>query len=200
MSTLPPRALRRRLLGWPGAGADLVLLVALASVVTVVSRWLTGGGVQEMGSGTGAALTSLGRLAGLAASDLLLLQVVAMARIPWVERPVGQDRLARWHRIGGFSSFSLLLAHVLPGDTVATEWGPVQVELTVVDGRITDVVALQYPSGNPRDQQINAYALPVLHDEVVAAQSAHIDHVSGATVTSDGYLTSLQSALDKVNL
>lgn len=86
------------------------------------------------------------------------------------------------------------------GDTVATEWGPVQVELTVVDGRITDVVALQYPSGNPRDQQINAYALPVLHDEVVAAQSAHIDHVSGATVTSDGYLTSLQSALDKANL
>ena len=86
------------------------------------------------------------------------------------------------------------------GDTVSTEWGPVQVELTVVDGRITDVVAVQYPNGNPRDQQINAYALPVLHDEVVSAQNAHIDHVSGATVTSEGYLTSLQSALDKANL
>jgi uncharacterized protein with FMN-binding domain len=86
------------------------------------------------------------------------------------------------------------------GDTVQTQWGPVQVQITVSGGKITDVSAVQYPSGNPRDQEINAYALPVLHDSVLSAQSAHIDMVSGATVTSSGYLGSLQSALDQANL
>src|SRR5689334_8128756 len=51
------------------------------------------------------------------------------------------------------------------GDTASTRWGPVQVELTVADGTITDVSVLQYPSGNGRDQQINARALPVLIQE-----------------------------------
>lgn len=86
------------------------------------------------------------------------------------------------------------------GDSVDTRWGPVQVQITVSGGQITDVSAVVYPNGNPRDQQINAYALPVLGQEAVAAQSAQIDHVSGATVTSDGYVASLQSAIDKANL
>ena len=67
-------------------------------------------------------------------------------------------------------------------------------------GRITDVSVLQVPDGNGRDQEINAYALPVLREETLAAQSAHIDTVSGATVTSDGYRESLQAALDAAHL
>jgi uncharacterized protein with FMN-binding domain len=86
------------------------------------------------------------------------------------------------------------------GESVDTRWGPVQVEITVTNGRITGATAVVYPDGNPRDQQINAYALPVLAQEAVSAQSAQIDMVSGATVTSEGYLGSLQSALDKANL
>ncbi len=86
------------------------------------------------------------------------------------------------------------------GATAQTRWGPVQVQITVTGGRITDVAAVQYPNGNGRDQQINSYALPVLAQEAVAAQSAHIDHVSGASVTSGGYVQSLQSAIDKANL
>jgi uncharacterized protein with FMN-binding domain len=74
--------------------------------------------------------------------------------------------------------------------------GPVQVRVTVAQGRIADVTAIQYPNGNSRDQQINASALPRLRSWVLAAQSAHIDVVSGATVTSDGYIQSLQAALD----
>jgi uncharacterized protein with FMN-binding domain len=66
----------------------------------------------------------------------------------------------------------------------------------IAGGRITDVVALQYPQDNSRDAEINSYALPALHDEVLAAQSAQVDAISGATVTSDGYLGSLQAALD----
>ena len=86
------------------------------------------------------------------------------------------------------------------GSVAQTRWGPVQVQLTVAAGKITKVSVLQYPSGNGKDQEINSYALPILTQETVAAQSASIDMVSGATVTSDGYLTSLQSALDQANL
>jgi uncharacterized protein with FMN-binding domain len=86
------------------------------------------------------------------------------------------------------------------GDSVMTRWGAVQVEITVADGKITAVQAVEYPQENPRDRQINAYALPVLAQEVTQAQSAQIDVVSGATVTSDGYIQSLQSALDQAHL
>ena len=86
------------------------------------------------------------------------------------------------------------------GDTVQTQWGPVQVQITVSGGRVTEVTTLQHPSGNPRDDQINAYALPVLRESALSAQSADIDLVSGATVTSQGYVGSLQSALDQANL
>ncbi len=86
------------------------------------------------------------------------------------------------------------------GDTAQTRWGPVQVEITVAGGKLTAVQVPVYPSGNHRDQEINDYALPVLVQETVDAQSADIDMVSGATVTSQGYLTSLQSALDQAGL
>jgi uncharacterized protein with FMN-binding domain len=76
----------------------------------------------------------------------------------------------------------------------------VQVELTVSDGTITDVEVVEYPDGNGKDQQINARALPVLIQETLDAQSADIDMVSGATVTSEGYVESLQSALDQAGL
>jgi predicted ferric reductase len=83
------------------------------SVVVVVSLWLAAGGLQGLLLGPGPGLTSAGRVTGLVASDLLLVQVLAMARIPWVERAFGQDRLARWHRLLGFTSFSLMVAHVV---------------------------------------------------------------------------------------
>ncbi|MFC8360974.1 FMN-binding protein [Streptomyces griseorubiginosus] len=82
------------------------------------------------------------------------------------------------------------------GDTIQTRWGPVQVRITVKDGRLTEVTAVSYPSDNPRDQEINSYALPRLRSEALQAQSANIDTVSGATYTSEGYRQSLQSALD----
>ena len=91
-------------------------------------------------------------------------------------------------------------ATTVTGDTAQTQWGPVQVQITVSGGKITDVTPVQYPNGNGRDQEINSYALPVLAQEALAAQSANIDHVSGATVTSDGYVQSLQSAIDQANL
>jgi hypothetical protein len=74
-------------------------------------------------------------------------------------------------------------------------YGVVQVQLTLAGGRITDVRAVQLPSGG-RSSEIAAYAAPQLRSEVLAAQSASIDSVSGASYTSEGYARSVQSALD----
>lgn len=86
------------------------------------------------------------------------------------------------------------------GSVAQTRWGPVQVQITVTGDQITAATVLQYPNGNGKDQQINARALPILIQDTLTAQSADIDMVSGATVTSDGYLQSLQSALDEAGL
>jgi uncharacterized protein with FMN-binding domain len=83
---------------------------------------------------------------------------------------------------------------------VQTQWGPIQVQLTVKDGAVTDVGIPVYPSGNGRDIEINNYALPILIQETLDQQSAQIDMVSGATVTSMGYLQSLQAALDQAGM
>jgi uncharacterized protein with FMN-binding domain len=78
-----------------------------------------------------------------------------------------------------------------------TIYGPVQVRITVSGGKITAATATEYPTDTPRDAQINAFAIPQLNSETVAAGSAQIDTVSGATYTSQGYIGSLQNALDK---
>jgi DMSO/TMAO reductase YedYZ heme-binding membrane subunit len=96
-----------------GFGGDVVGAAALLSVVYVVALWLANRGLQDLAGGTGPALTSLGRVLGLVAADLLLLQCLMMARIPWAERTWGQDRLARWHRVLGFTSFHAMAAHVV---------------------------------------------------------------------------------------
>jgi len=81
-------------------------------MLVVVALWVFGGGVQGL-AGVGTGLTSLGRLTGLVASDLLLIQVLLMARIPLVERTYGQDELARRHRLVGFWSFNLMVVHIV---------------------------------------------------------------------------------------
>ncbi|SCF11116.1 Ferredoxin-NADP reductase [Micromonospora purpureochromogenes] len=92
--------------------ADAIASAAAVSLLVVVALWVRGGGVQGL-RGWAAGLTSLGRLTGLVAADLLLIQVLLMARVPWIERTYGQDVLARWHRVVGFTSFNLLLAHIV---------------------------------------------------------------------------------------
>jgi len=117
---------------------DVAGALAWLSMLVVTALWVADGGLQELGSPAGA-LTSLGRLTGLVASDLLLIQVLLMARIPFVERSYGQDELARRHRLVGFTSVNLLWAHIVlivlgyAASTTVGLWG------TVVD------LALSYP-------------------------------------------------------
>jgi uncharacterized protein with FMN-binding domain len=84
------------------------------------------------------------------------------------------------------------------GTAEETRYGVVQVRVTVSAGRITDVSTAQLTADDIHSEEINAAAAPQLRQEVLSAQSAHIDGVSGATFTSEGYEASLQSALDKI--
>jgi uncharacterized protein with FMN-binding domain len=86
------------------------------------------------------------------------------------------------------------------GAVVQTRFGAVQVQITVKAGAITDVTALQLTDAERKSTQISNRAAPLLRAEVLKAQSARVQTISGATVTSAAYLTSLQAALDAANL
>ena len=113
--------LTRTPVGWRARIDDFVRLAATStlwlSLLLVTYWWVADGGVRDLASGS-TALVSLGRETGLVASVLLLAQVLLMSRLPLVEKAFGQDRLARIHRLVGFTSFNLMLAHI-----VLTTWG-----------------------------------------------------------------------------
>ena len=110
------RALGRR--ARVDAGVRLAALAALwLSLLLVTYWWVSGRGVQDL-TGWETGLTSVGRISGLVSSVLLLAQVLLMARVPWLERAFGQDRLARQHRLVGLTSFDLMVLHV-----VTITWG-----------------------------------------------------------------------------
>ncbi|WP_282704078.1 FMN-binding protein [Streptomyces sp. CC219B] len=97
----------------------------------------------------------------------------------------------------GAGSAEAAAPQTVTGTVVDTQYGPVQVRITVSGGKITEAEAVQSPSGG-QSTQINGNAVPKLNQAAVAAGSADIDAVSGATYTSNGYKQSLQSALDQV--
>ena len=97
------------------------------------------------------------------------------------------------------SATSGLADGTFTGSATNTRYGPVQVQITVTGGKIVDVQAVEYPTDNSRDRQINERAIPQLVSETLDAQSADIHFVSGASYTSQGYLDSLQSAIDQAN-
>ena len=86
------------------------------------------------------------------------------------------------------------------GNTASTRWGPVQVRIVVKDGKIIAASALQSPDGDSRSRSISQQAIPYLVQETLAAQSDQISGVGGASYTSNGWFTSLQSALKKAGL
>jgi uncharacterized protein with FMN-binding domain len=109
------------------------------------------------------------------------------------QQPQGKSTSSQSGSSGGSPS-------TVTGSAIQTIYGPVQVQLLVKGSSISNVRVLQYPRSMSYDIQLDNYALPTLIRETVQAQSAHINMVSGATYTSDGYIRSLQSALDKANL
>ena len=98
---------------------------------------------------------------------------------------------------GQSSGGSAAGGRVVTGDVVNGPYGPSQVAITLSGNKITKVTVLQHTDDGSNSQQIDGNALPKLTSETLAAQSAKIDAVSGASYTSAGYIKSLQSALDK---
>ncbi|MCX2749597.1 FMN-binding protein [Arthrobacter sp. MI7-26] len=85
------------------------------------------------------------------------------------------------------------------GSQIRTRYGTVQVQAVISGGKITDVVPLQLTDVGSLSGEIDQQAVPMLKSEVLSSQSANVDTVGGATYTSEGYLSSLQAALDAAN-
>jgi len=91
------------------------------------------------------------------------------------------------------------VTRTVQGPSVDMQWGPIQVTVRVKGAKILDVSAT-YPTERPRSQFINEQAIPMLRQEVLQLQSAQIDLIGGATLTSEAYAQSLQAALDKAKI
>lgn len=107
------------------------------------------------------------------------------------------DRATSDTASGASATAAALTDGTYSGSAVSTRYGPVQVQIGVSAGLIADVQVTDHPSNSSTDRQINAYAIPILVAESTQAQSARIDMVSGASYTSQGYISSLQSAIDQ---
>ena len=94
---------------WNLAATAVIWLTSLY----VVALWISGGGLQAIAAGSAETLTTLGRLTGLVSANLLLYQVLLMARVPLFERGFGRDGITRMHRLVGFWSFWLLMVHIV---------------------------------------------------------------------------------------
>jgi uncharacterized protein with FMN-binding domain len=120
-------------------------------------------------------------------ADAVASPGTADAAVPAAAPSGGNARRAAW-------------SGTVTGPVVQVKWGQVQVRATLREGRITTVDVLRHPDENARDRQINAEAVPQLVSETLQAQNAQIDAVSGATYTSEGYVQSLQAALDQAGV
>lgn len=158
------------------AGSTVAGLVLLFNYHTSTSRTLAVAGVPLAGSGT----TGTTSTPGVTPVSPTTTTATAPSTAP--------------------STAPAAVKKTVTGTVAQTQWGPVQVQITVQGKKILSATVLQIPSGNPRDQEINSYAVPILNQEASAASSAQIDTVSGATVTSDGYIQSLQAAIDMAHL
>ncbi|XAS71852.1 FMN-binding protein [Micrococcaceae bacterium Sec5.1] len=147
------------------------MATALASAGILLAGWQSGAHVAETGTSTTTSLSSSMSAGGSAANG----------------------------STGTGSSAESTTAATYDGASVGTRFGTVQVQVTIQNGKITEVTPLQLTDAERKSAQISSRAAPVLRSEVLHAQSANVQTVSGATVTSEAYLTSLQAALDAAN-
>lgn len=158
---------------------------ALASAGILLAGWQSGAHVAETGSTAAAtpAAVSPGSSSGTGGSSTS-----------------GSSGSGSASGSGGSAGAAAPGAGTFAGRAVQTRFGTVQVQITVKAGAITDVTALQLTDDDRKSVQISNRAAPLLRAAVIKAQSAQVQTVSGATVTSAAYLTSLQGALDAANL
>ncbi|MFF1831933.1 FMN-binding protein [Paenarthrobacter sp. NPDC058040] len=150
------------------------MATAVASAGILLAGWQSGAYVAETGSATTISLSSSATAGGSS----------------------GNTGSSGSSGSGGSTSAGSTTAATYDGAAVQTRFGTVQVQVTIQNGKITEVTALQLTDAERKSAQISSRAAPVLRSEVLQAQSANVQTVGGATVTSEAYLTSLQAALD----
>lgn len=111
------------------------------------------------------------------------------------EGAVGSGSTASSSSTQDTKSASSMADGTYTGASTQTEWGPVQVQITVSSGKITNVDVLSYPDTEKKSIQINENALPTYKEEALTAQSSNIDQISGATETYKGFTGSLQDSI-----
>jgi uncharacterized protein with FMN-binding domain len=141
------------------------------------------------GIAASAAILAVGWQAGAAERTAVSPAIVSAAPTVPAPHPASASKQKTAQTSGTFT-----------GSAVATQYGSVQVQVVVRGGRIADVIPLHLTDYGQQSTQISSQAAPILRSEVLSAQSAKVASVSGATYTSDGYLSSLQAALDKARL
>ncbi|GAA4158854.1 hypothetical protein GCM10022286_12390 [Gryllotalpicola daejeonensis] len=147
-------------------GTALFAAIMAGVSVTIAGRMLAGGGIAEAGP-SGAGSSS-----------------------------TGSDSSSTGSGASSSGSGATTSGDTVTGDVEQTRFGAVQVAVTFDGTKITAVTTLQAPSESGRDQMLTQMATPQLEQEVIASQSARVDTISGATYTSEGYLASVQSAID----
>ncbi len=138
---------------------------------------------------------------------IIILAVAIIGAIALHEKSGGNPRLVSPGSVSGATSAVSNSSNVTPtksykdgtytGQTENTPYGPVQISVAISSGKITDVNFLQMPNDLGHSQEITNFSEPLLKQETLQKQTAKLDFVTGATVTSSGYQQSLQAALDQ---
>lgn len=160
-----------------------VVIGAVSSVAVLAIGWQLGGQPAQVAASGSTAGTNSGTTSGTSGTSATGVTGTGgtTATAPATTAPSGGS--------GASGTYT--------GTAAETRYGPVQVQVTVSGGKLTDVQALQLTNRDGRSVAISQQAAPILRQEALQAQSATIQAVSGATYTSEGYTTSLQSALDQ---
>ncbi|WP_260852118.1 FMN-binding protein [Curtobacterium sp. BH-2-1-1] len=170
-----------------------VVIGALSSVAVLAIGWQLGGQPAQVAASGTTAGTNSGTTSGTSGTSATGATGTGdtTATAPATTAPSAG---------GGSASGGSGASGTYTGTAAETRYGPVQVRVTVSGGKLTDVQALQLTNRDGRSVAISQQAAPILRQEALQAQSATIQAVSGATYTSEGYTTSLQSALDQAGL
>ena len=182
--------MRRAILTLGSTAAGLAALLSFKTHSTAAA-------VADPGSSPAAASASAaGTLTGPAASPTKAKNKAKAKARPRASATASPMK-AKASAGAGTGSGSSMATRTITGAVESTMYGPMQVKVTLAGTRITNVAVVQETNDGQESQQIDSFSIPKLTAETLAAQSARIDTVSGATQTSDGYIGSLQSALDQ---
>jgi uncharacterized protein with FMN-binding domain len=167
---------------------SLSAFVVLAFIAYAIHERLTNSSAAASTASTaptsGASLDASGSSAGAPASNIASNAPSSTSSVQQAPAPSSGSTTASGYKNGTFT-----------GPAIDVNYGLVQVQATVQNGKIAAVQFLQYPSDRRTSQQINAFAMPNLQQEAIQEQSANVNIISGATLTSEGFAMSLQSAL-----